>query len=74
MINNQVFFTNMSDGQTLYRINTDGSKLEQVLKHRINRMVPVNESFYYISAEDGYIYSWSEEQGTNLLYGENAIG
>lgn len=56
--NNWIYFTNASDGQTLYKICTDGSGMIQVLDQKIDRFILLEDKVYYISGVDGYLYSW----------------
>lgn len=69
--NNWIYFTNASDGQTLYKICTDGSGMKQVLDQKIDRFILLEDKVYYISGVDGYLYSWQEEAGSKLLYQGN---
>lgn len=61
-----VYFTNVSAGETLYRIHKDSGRLEEVFARKIDRFFPMRDSFYCLS--EGDLYSWSEEQGAELLY------
>ena len=67
-----VYFTNYSDGQTLYRIRPDGSGMEKVLDKGIERLLLMGDRFYYIplpeDEETGNVYSWTETEGSRLLY------
>lgn len=63
-----IYFTNVSDKQTLYRIQTDGSEMEQILKEHIDRFIFIGDKIYYLSKEDGYLYSWQEGTESKLLY------
>ncbi len=63
-----IYFTNVSDKQTLYKIQTDGSEMEQILKEQIDRFIFIGDKIYYLSKEDGYLYSWQEGTESKLLY------
>lgn len=63
-----IYFTNVSDKQTLYRIQTDGSEMEQILKEQIDRFIFIGDKIYYLSKEDGYLYSWQVGTESKLLY------
>lgn len=69
--NDWIYFTNASDGQTLYKICTDGTGMKQVLDQKIDRFILLEDEVYYISEVDGYLYSWQEETGSKLLYQGN---
>lgn len=69
--NNWIYFINASDGQTLYKICTDGTGMKQVLDQEIDRFIFLEDEVYYISGVDGYLYSWQEETGSKLLYQGN---
>lgn len=66
-----IYFTNVSDGQTLYRVHVDGSGMEQVMQMEISRFVMMDDGVYYLAESDGCIYEWREGTGSRLLYEGN---
>lgn len=63
-----VYFTNVSDKQTLYRIHTDGGEMEQVLNEQIDRFIFIGDKIYYLLQEEGNLYSWQEGAESKLIY------
>lgn len=62
-----VYFTNLSEGKTLWRVKKEGGESELVLEQKIKRFVPVGESFYCLT-EEGSFYVWDKKQELILLY------
>ena len=67
VVGDWVYFTNLSAGETLYRVGRNGGEPEEVFSQQINRFIPLGEVLYCLTKE-GILYSWAEGQGAKLLY------
>lgn len=67
VVGDWVYFTNLSAGETLYRVGRNGGEPEEVFSQQINRFIPLGEVLYCLTKE-GNLYSWAEKQGAKLLY------
>ena len=69
--NDWIYFSNLSDGEKLYRVRTDGTDLEKVLEQEVKRFFPFGDKIIYISPnekQENCLYSWSDTQGVAIMY------
>ncbi len=70
IVDEWVYFTNCSEGKTLWRVKKEGGEAELVLEQKIDRFFPIEESFYCLT-EEGNFYVWDRQQDFRLLYPEH---
>lgn len=70
VIEDWVYFTNLSEGSKLFRVRTSGGDPEMVCAEKISRFLPVKGQFYCLSYNEGRgkIFVCTTEGKTEMLF------
>src|SRR6056297_2045935 len=67
VVDSTVYYSNFSDGQRLYKINTDGSNRERLTNFSVSNVNVINKEIYFINMEDGFIVEKIDIKGDRTI-------